>query len=150
MDERRSATQRRIDALERLDGQGDGWLATADPAGSPHLIAVSAAWDGAVVTIATRESSRSARNLDGSGRARLALGSPDDVVLLDLTVVTSASASDRSSAIARAFRGAVGWDPADEGDDWRYFRLRPLRIQAYRGYGERDGADVMRDGHWLD
>ena len=47
-----------------------------------------------------------------------------------------------------AFVGAMGWDPADEGD-WDYFLLRPVRVQAYRGYGERAGSTIMRDGRWL-
>jgi hypothetical protein len=29
------------------------------------------------------------------------------------------------------------------------FRLRPVRVQAYRGYDELEGRDVMRDGDWL-
>jgi hypothetical protein len=30
-----------------------------------------------------------------------------------------------------------------------FFRLRPTRIQAYRGYGELEGRDVMRGGRWV-
>lgn len=31
-----------------------------------------------------------------------------------------------------------------------YFALVPSRIQAYRGYDELPGREVMRDGIWLD
>lgn len=144
----RTTEERRADVVTVLQRQGDAWLATASGAGSPHLIAVSAAWDGSAITIATRSGSATARNLASTGRARLALGSPDDVVMVDAEVIEDVPAT-HDAAPARAFAAAMGWDPADEGTDWRYYRLRPVRIQAYRGYGELEGREVMRDGRWL-
>ena len=144
----RTLSQRHADVVSALQRQGDAWLATASAAGLPHLIAVSAAWDGDAVTIATRAGSVTARNLGSAGRARLALGAPDDVVMLDAEVVEEVLAT-HDAATGRAFTAAMGWDPADQGSDWRYYRLRPLRIQAYRGYEELEGRDVMRDGRWL-
>ena len=35
------------------------------------------------------------------------------------------------------------------GRPHRFFRLAPSRIQAYRGYGELEGRDVLNDGRWL-
>ena len=144
----RTIAQRHADVLAALERQGDAWLATASPGGSPHLIAVSAAWDGSTVTIATRSGSPTAGNLASTGRARLALGSPDDVVMLDVEVMEEAAATPDAPA-GRAFTAAMGWDPAELGTDWAYYRLRPVRIQVYRGYGELEGRDVMRDGAWL-
>jgi hypothetical protein len=49
----------------------------------------------------------------------------------------------------RVVSHAVGWDPRQIGEDSPVFRLRPVRVQAYRGYDELEGRDVMRDGDWL-
>ena len=42
----RDTATRKADALAALEKQHDIWLATADVAGRPHIIAVSAWWDG--------------------------------------------------------------------------------------------------------
>ena len=149
MSELRSTIQRRADAVLLLEQHGDAWLATASRAGEAHLIAVSGAWNGTELVVATRGGSPTARNLDDTGRASVALGSPADVVMLHVLVDGSVPATSGAGEIGAAFREGVGWDPAEEGDDWRYFRLRPTRIQAYRGYSELRGRDVMRDGRWL-
>ena len=47
------------------------------------------------------------------------------------------------------FASAVGWDPREINGDWVFFRLTPARIQAYRGYDELEGRDVMLAGRWL-
>jgi len=43
----RKLDQRKTDVLAALNKQADLWLATADMTGRPHLIAISAWWDGA-------------------------------------------------------------------------------------------------------
>jgi hypothetical protein len=55
----------------------------------PHLIAVSSWWDGSQLVIAMTRRSRTARNLDETGLGRLALGSPDDVIMIDIQVSDS-------------------------------------------------------------
>jgi hypothetical protein len=35
-------------------------------------------------------------------------------------------------------------------DGWVFFKMRPTRIQAFRGYDEIENRDVMKDGRWLD
>ncbi len=70
-----------------LQKNGDLWLATASPTGKPHLIAASSWWDGNQVVVATRSGSRTARNLESTGTARLALGAPDNVVLVDVQLL---------------------------------------------------------------
>jgi Pyridoxamine 5'-phosphate oxidase len=144
----RTVEARKADVLVALDGQGDLWLATADPAGRPHLIAVSAWWDGADLVVATRTASRTAANLAVGSDLRLAAGSPADAILIDARVVESEAAA-KSTELAKGFSGAVGWDPREVGADWAFYRLRPTRIQAYRGYDELEGRDVMRDSRWL-
>jgi hypothetical protein len=145
----RGAEQRKADVLTAMDNNHDVWLATADASGRPHLIAVSSWWDGSRVTIATTIGSRSARNLDSIGLARLAIGSPDEVIMVDATVDDRVGVGQAESRLADGFARAVGWDPRQIGADWTFFRLRPVRVQAYRGYDELEGRDVMRDGEWL-
>jgi hypothetical protein len=99
--------------------------------------------------IATTSRSRTARNLESTGIGRLALGAPDDVVLVDVQMAESMPVASAKAELKSGFVAAAGWDPADEGDDWKFFRLRPLQIQAYRGYGELQGREVMRNSQWL-
>jgi predicted pyridoxine 5'-phosphate oxidase superfamily flavin-nucleotide-binding protein len=149
MSEGRTVEQREADTRAALDAQRDLWLATADPSGKPHLIAVSAWWDGNHVIIATTAASRSARNLEANGIARLALGAPDDVIVIDAAVADTVTVHDADAKLAAGFAAAVGWDPRDINGDWVFFRLTPARIQAYRGYDELEGRDVMLVGRWL-
>ena len=149
MGDLRGVEQRKADVLTAMDNNHDVWLATADASGRPHLIAVSSWWDGSRVTIATTGGSRSARSLVSIGLARLAIGSPDDVITVDATVEDRVGVSQADSLLADGFARAVGWDPRQIGEDWVFFRLRPVRVQAYRGYDELEGRDVMHNGEWL-
>ena len=112
--------------------------------------AVSAWWDGERVMIATTANSRTARNLDATEKARLASGSPDDVVVADVAVLDSVPVAVADETLAAGFQTAVGWNPADVGPGWTFYRLLPVSIQAYRGYDEIPGRQVMRDSRWLD
>jgi len=149
MSEQRSTAERTADVRAALARHRDAWLATASASGRPHLIAVSARWDGSQVTIATITTSRTARNLDATGLGRLALGSPDDVIMIDIMVSGSVPVGEAGEELAAGFAAAVGWSPAEEEGSWRFFRLLPVRIQAYRGYGDLPGREVMRDSRWL-
>lgn len=131
-----------------LEQQRDLWLATADSSGRPHLIAVSAWWDGTDLVIATTARSRTASNLAASPQVRLAAGAPNDVVMIDARVVESVAANE-AAEVADGFAIAVGWDPREVGEGWAFYRVRPTRIQAYRGYDELEGRDVMRKSQWL-
>ncbi len=149
MAELRGTEERKADVLVALERNGDAWLATADRSGRPHLIAVSTWWDGGLLVIATTGGSRTARNLDETSVARLAFGSQDDATMVDVEILESVSVATADPALAAGFEAGAGWNPGDEGPDWKFFRLRPVRIQAYRGYGEQPQRDVMRDGKWL-
>ncbi len=149
MNEQRTTAQRIADSLRLLARNGDGWLATASLDGRPHLIAVSVCWTGAHGLVATRRDSVTARNLAVTGRARIALGAPDDAVLLDVEVIERRASGPEALDLGEAFTAAMGWDPADEPGGWDYFLVSPRRVQAYRGYGERPGATIMREGSWL-
>jgi hypothetical protein len=146
--ELRTVEARKADVLVALERQGDLWLATADAAGRPHLIAVSAWWDGTDLVIATTAGSRTASNLAAGPLVRLAAGAPNDVIMIDARVVENVAAS-QAPEVADGFTIAVGWDPREVGEGWAFYRLRPTRIQAYRGYDELEGRDVMRSSRWL-
>src|SRR6202035_4881477 len=144
----RTVATRKADVLGVLEAQGDLWLATADTPGRPHLIAVSAWWDGTVLVVATTAGSRTASNLVAGAEVRLAAGAPNDVVMIDASVVESLAAKD-AGEVADGFAIAVGWDPRQVGEGWAFFKLRPTRIQAYRGYDELEGRNVMTNSRWL-
>jgi hypothetical protein len=99
--------------------------------------------------IATRSSSPTARNLVTTRRARLALGTPDDAILVDAELVEAIPATLDPGPVGQAFVARAGWNPAGQGPDWAWYRLRPTRIEAYRGYFELPGRTIMRDGAWL-
>jgi hypothetical protein len=145
----RTTEGRKADVLAALQRNDHAWLATADRSGRPHLIVASSWWDGERIVIATIGTSRTARNLEATGAGRLAIGSSDDVIMVDVRVADSVPVAEADLAVSAGFVSAVGWDPAEEGPDWRFFRLEPVRIQAYRGYGELRGRTVMRDSRWL-
>ena len=144
----RDIKARKADVLAALQQHADMWLSTADPAGRPHLIPVSAWWDGTHLVIATTGASRTAQNMKTNRPVRVAGGSPSDAIMIDADVVER-SAVEESLELAGGFSGAVGWDPREVGRGWFFFRLRPTRIQAYRGYDELEGRDVMRAASWL-
>jgi hypothetical protein len=144
----RSVEERRADVLAALEAQGDLWLATSGPSGRPHLIAVSAWWDGSALVVATTGTSRTAANLVAGANVRLAAGTPADAIMIDATVADRVGCA-KAPEVAQGFAKAVGWDPREVGPAWQFFRLSPTRIQAYRGYDELEGRDLMRNSRWL-
>ena len=79
----RNKTERRAHVLRMLDSENKLWIATASPDGSAHLVPFSFAWDGAHIYMATSEDNPAARNVGRTGKARVALGTFGDVVLID-------------------------------------------------------------------
>jgi len=144
----RDTKTRKADVLAALERQGDLWLSTADRAGRPHLIPVSAWWNGTHLVVATAGASRTAKNMKTNRTVRVAGGSPSDAILIDADVVEN-RAVEEAAEIAAGFAAALGWDPGTVGAGWFFFRLRPTQIQAYRGYDELEGRDVMRGAAWL-
>jgi pyridoxamine 5'-phosphate oxidase-like protein len=135
--------------LEALSANRDLWIATADRSGNPHLIAVSSWWHDSLLTIATSTASRTARNLAAIGTARLALGSPEDVIVVDVSLAGSVPVLGSDARLGDGFASAAGWDPRTIDPGWSFYHLKPSRIQAYRGYDELPGREVMRDGAWV-
>jgi hypothetical protein len=133
--------------LAALDKQGQYWLVSADVAGRPHVIAVSGWWDGHEVVLTTNGSSVTARNLAMNPVVKLVGGDPSDAIVIDAQVIDSSAVED-SAELAGGYEAAMGWDPR-EMDGWMFYRLRPTRIQAFRGYEEIEGRDVMLRSRWV-
>jgi hypothetical protein len=47
------------------------------------------------------------------------------------------------------FAARTGFDPRALSAPYRWFRIVPRRIQAWREVNELPGRDLMRDGRWL-
>jgi hypothetical protein len=147
MGELRTVEQRKADVLDVLQQQGDMWLTTAH-ADIPHVIGVSALWTGEELVVTTRGGSRTAANLKVNALARLVAGTPNDAVVVLARVVDSSAASN-SGDLAERWHKVMGWDPRDMDGAWWLYRLQPIRVQAFRGYDEIEGREVMREGRWL-
>jgi Pyridoxamine 5'-phosphate oxidase len=143
----RDPATRKADVLAALEKQGHYWLATASVSGMPHVIAVSGWWDGTDLVVTTLGSSKTARNLAMSQMATLAGGDPSDAIVIQAQMIESADV-EKATALAEGFQKAMGWDPR-EMDGWMFFRLRPIQIQAFRGYDEIGNRDVMLRSRWV-
>ena len=47
------------------------------------------------------------------------------------------------------FAARTGFDPRAEAAPYRWYRISPRRIQAWREVNEMPDRDLMRDGRWL-
>jgi Pyridoxamine 5'-phosphate oxidase len=144
----RSRPDRKADALARLQGDVDLWVASADGEGRAYLVPLSFYWDGATLTISTPRASRTGTNLARAGWARVALGHTRDVVIVEGGVETLEIGTDPPLEDAHA--EATGFDPRAEPQDYVYFRITPDTVQAWRESNELQGRRLMRGGEWLD
>lgn len=145
----RTPPQRKQDALDRLAHDVDAWVATADGGGgTPYLVPLSFLWDGATVLIATPASSPTSRNLLATGRVRLGIGPTRDLILIEGTAHALA-ATEISAEVGDAFAAKAGFDPRQLTSPYRYFRIHPRRLQAWREANELEDRELMRDGEWV-
>ena len=146
----RDRRQRVRDSLAKLtEPAADVWVATASADGAPYLVPLSLAWVDERVVIAVDGTSRTARNLEAGGTARLALGPTRDVVVLDARLEQVVPVAD-AGELGERYVQQADWDPRTAGDPYRFLVLRPERIQAWREVDEIPGRTLMRDGSWLD
>ncbi|WP_067479966.1 pyridoxamine 5'-phosphate oxidase family protein [Actinomadura hibisca] len=144
----RSRAQRRRDTEHRLARDVDLWVASASPDGAPYLVPLSFDWDGEALLLATPASSPTGRNLAATGTARLGLGPTRDVTMIDGVVeVLGIDALPRERG--DRFAARTGFDPRASAVPYRWFRVTPRRVQAWREEDELAGRDLMRDGRWL-
>ncbi|WP_375432048.1 pyridoxamine 5'-phosphate oxidase family protein [uncultured Friedmanniella sp.] len=145
----RSGAQRRRDTEQRLAHDVDLWVASASADGAAYLVPLSFDWDGEALLLATAASSPTGRNLAATGSVRLGLGATRDVVMVDgeveVLAIDALPAADGDRFAAR-----TGFDPRREGPAYRWFRIVPRRVQAWREVEELAGRELMRDGRWRD
>jgi Pyridoxamine 5'-phosphate oxidase len=145
----RSAEQRKLDTLSRLEKDVDCWVSTADPAtGTPYLVPLSFHWNEGRLLIATPLDSPTARNLQSTGKVRIALGPTRDVVLIEAALDAVLPTVDVPPAIGDAYAERTGWDPR-RSPGYAFFWIRPDRLQAWREVNELTGRELMRDGRWI-
>jgi hypothetical protein len=144
----RSRAQRRRDTEHRLTHDVDAWVASASPDGAPYLVPLSFDWDGAALLIATPADSPTGRNLAATGAVRLGLGHTRDVSMIEGEVeVLEIDALPLE--LGDRFAARTGFDPRPLATPYRWFRISPRRIQAWREVNELPGRELMRDGGWL-
>lgn len=142
--------QRCADARDKLRTEYDAWVASSDQhGGPPYLTPLSFLWDGGSVIVACEYDTVTGRNLETTGRTRIAVGSTRDVVMID-GVATALRPAELDTGEADAFALRAGFDPRQLTDRYRYFRIVPDRIQSWREAGELAGRLIYRDGHWSD
>ena len=145
--EPRSRAQRRRDTEHRLAHDVDVWVASASPDGTPYLVPLSFDWDGEALLVATPADSPTGRNLAVTGTARVGLGPTRDVSMIDGTVeVLEIDALPREQG--DRFAARTGFDPRALTTPYRWFRIVPHRVQAWREANELPGRELMRDRRW--
>jgi hypothetical protein len=146
--EPRSRAQRRRDTEHRLSHDIDLWVASASEDGGPYLVPLSFDWDGEALLLATLTNSPTGRNLAASRSVRLGLGETRDVSIIEGEVEVL-EIDELPPEIGDRFVTRTGFDPREESPPFRWFRVLPRRIQAWREANELAGRDLMRDGRWL-
>lgn len=131
----RSRAQRRRDTEHRLAHDVDVWVASAAADGAPYLVPLSFHWDGAALLLATPAASPTGRNLAATGTARLGLGVTRDVTMIDGAVETI-ELDTLPAEQADRFVAHTEFDPRTENVPYRWFRVVPRGIQAWREANE--------------
>jgi hypothetical protein len=146
--ELRSRSERRRDTEHRLNHDVDIWVASASADGVPYLVPLSFDWDGEALLVATPADSPTGRNLAATRTVRLGLGHTRDVSMIDGDVeVLEIDALPRDQGDRFAARS--GFDPRELTTPYRWFRILPRRMQAWREADELSGRELMREGRWL-
>jgi hypothetical protein len=144
----RSRAQRRRDTEHRLRTDIDVWVASASADGVPYLVPLSFDWDGEQLLVSTPADSPTGKNLAASRAARLGLGHTRDVSMIegDVEVLEIDALSPEQGD---RFAERTGFDPRALTTPYRWFRISPRRVQAWREANEMADRDLMRDGRWL-
>ena len=104
--------------------------------------------DGGALLVATLTDSPTGRNLAATRTVRLALGHTRDVSVIDGEVEVLESDALPQERADR-FAARTGFDPRAETAPYRWFRVSPRRVQAWREVNELPDRELMRDGRWL-
>jgi hypothetical protein len=144
----RSRVQRRRDTEHRLAHDIDAWVASASADGMPYLVPLSFDWDGEALLVATPADSPTGRNLAAARAVRLGLGPTRDVSMIEGEVEVL-EIGELPRERGDRFAARTGFDPRELATPYRWFRITPRRIQAWREVNELPGRELMRDGRWL-
>jgi hypothetical protein len=144
----RSRAQRRRDTEHRLAHDIDAWVASASADGMPYLVPLSFDWDGEALLVATPADSPTGRNLAAARAVRLGLGPTRDVSMIEGEVEVL-EMGELPRERGDRFAARTGFDPRELATPYRWFRIIPRRIQAWREVNELPGRELMRDGRWL-
>ncbi|MFG2026945.1 pyridoxamine 5'-phosphate oxidase family protein [Streptomyces sp. NPDC048825] len=143
----RPRAQRRRDTEHQLTDDVDVWVASASANGGPYLVPLSFDWDGEALLVATPAKSPTGRNLAATRTARLGLGHTRDVSMIDGEVEVL-EIDELPQQQADRFAARTGFDPRALTTAYRWFRITPRRIQAWREENELRDRELMRDGRW--
>jgi hypothetical protein len=122
-------------------------IASAD--GVPYLVPLSFDWDGEALLMATPTDCPTGRNLAATRAVRMGWAIP---ATCPRSRAKSRSRSSRSTRCSRSggdrFAARTGFDPLALAtpNHYRWFRISPLRVQAWREVNEMLDRDLMRDG----
>src|SRR5689334_18433270 len=106
----RSLEQRTQDTLARLEQDVDAWVATTGTDQVPYLVPLSFLWTDGSLVIATPGSNPTSRNIQATGRVRLAIGPSRDVVMIEGTAEVIPD-EEAAGALGDAFTAKTGFDP---------------------------------------
>lgn len=146
--EARSRAQRRRDTEHRLTHDIDTWVASASTDGVPYLVPLSFDWDGEALLVTTPTDSPTGRNLAATKAARLGLGHTRDVIMIEGDVELL-EMDALPQELGDRFAARAGFDPRVLATSYRWYRISPRRIQAWREVNELPDRELMRDGRWL-
>ena len=105
-------------------------------------------WDGEALLVATPTDSPTGRNLAATRTARLGLGHTRDVTMIEGEAeVLEMDALPQEEG--DRFAARAGFDPRVLATTYRWFRITPRRIQAWREVDELPDRELMRDVRWL-
>jgi hypothetical protein len=124
-------------------------VASASADGTPYLVPLSFDWDGEALLMAAPTDSPTGRNLAATRTVRLGLGHTRDVSMIDGEVVEVLEIDALPQQRCDRFAAHASFDPRAEATPYRWFRICPRRIQAWREVNELPDRELMRDGRWL-
>jgi hypothetical protein len=141
----RTPAARIADVQETLRAQRHLWLATAKD-GRPHLVPLAYVWDGAELVCVTKQTTRSARNLAESGLVKVAIGTAQDVILIEADA-TVGDPDEAGPELAAALE-SLPLNPT-RVPGVVLLRLRPRTISTWRDLSEMADRVIMHNGVWL-
>ena len=104
--------------------------------------------DDEALLVVTQTDSPTGRNLAATRAVRPGLGHTRDVSMSEGEVEVleiDALPQERGDR----FAARTGFDPRAQSTPYRWFRISPRRIQAWREVDEMPDRELMRDGRWL-